>query len=123
VVGALGLLTLVHALITSVRRRRRDFAVLRALGADRGTVGRVVHAQASTVALVALVGGLPLGIVLGRFVFHRFADELGLVPDATTPVLAIVGISIAALVFANLAAAVPGWRAARVPVATLLRAE
>ena len=123
VVGALGLLTLVHALITSVRRRRRDFAVLRALGADRGTVGRVVHAQASTVAVVALVGGLPLGIVLGRFVFHRFADELGLVPDATTPVLAIIGISVAALAFANLAAAVPGWRAARVPVATLLRAE
>jgi ABC-type antimicrobial peptide transport system permease subunit len=83
----------------------------------------VVHAQASTVALVALVGGVPLGIVLGRLVFHFFAGELGLVPDPTMPLLLIAGIAIAVLVIANLAAAIPGWRAARIPVAALLRAE
>jgi hypothetical protein len=123
VVGLLGALTLAHTLITSVRRRRHDVAVLRALGADRGWIGWSVHAQASTVALVALAGGIPLGIVAGRIVFRLFVDQLGLVSDPSMPIVLIAVTSLAVLLVANLAAMVPGWRAGRVPVASLLRAE
>jgi ABC-type lipoprotein release transport system permease subunit len=123
VVGLLGALTLAHALITSVRRRRHDFAVLRALGADRRWVGWSVHAQASTIAVVALAVGIPLGIVAGRIVFRLFVDQLGLVSDPSMPIVLIAVTSLAVVVVANLAAMVPGWRAARAPVAGLLRAE
>ncbi len=123
VVALLGALTLAHGLITSVRRRWHDFAVLRALGADRGWVGWSVHAQASTIAVVALVGGIPLGIVVGRIVFRLFVDQLGLVPEPTVPVVLVAVTSLAVLVVANVAAVVPGWRASRAPVAALLRAE
>jgi hypothetical protein len=123
VVGLMGALTLAHALITCVRRRRHDFAVLRALGADRGWIGWSVHAQATTIAVVALIGGIPLGIVAGRTVFRLFVDQLGLVPEATTPVAVIGLASLAVLALANLAAIVPGWRAGRTPVAALLHAE
>jgi ABC-type antimicrobial peptide transport system permease subunit len=123
VVGLLGVLTLAHALITSVRRRRQDFAVLRALGADRGWIGRTVHAQASTIAVVALIGGIPLGIVAGRIVFRVLVDELGLVSEPSVPILLVVLTSVVVVVLANLAAVVPGRRAGRLPIARLLRAE
>jgi predicted lysophospholipase L1 biosynthesis ABC-type transport system permease subunit len=123
VVGVLGAMTLAHALITSVRHRRQDFAVLRALGADRGWIGRTVHVQASTIAVVALIGGIPLGIVAGRIVFRLLVDQLGLVSDPTMPVVLIAVTSVAVLVLANLAAVIPGRRAARLPIASLLRAE
>ncbi len=45
---ALGVLTVAHAMFTSARHRRRDLAVLGALGADRSWLARVVHWQATT---------------------------------------------------------------------------
>ena len=122
-VGALAILTLGHALLTSTRQRRRDLAVLRSLGADRPWIGRTVHAQASALALAAAVIGVPAGIVAGRALYRSFVDRLGLVPDVTTPTLLVVLVVLAVLVVANVAAAIPAHRARRAPVTSLLRAE
>lgn len=66
VVALLSLATTAHVLISTSRRSRRDLAILKALGFVRGQVRRAVAWQASTLALVSLVFGLPLGIALGR---------------------------------------------------------
>jgi ABC-type lipoprotein release transport system permease subunit len=123
VVGVLAALTLAHILLTSLRRQRRDLAVLRAFGADRRWVRWAVHAQASTVALITLVVGVPLGIIAGRLVFRLFAERFGLVPDPTTPILLIVLTGAAFLAVANVIALMPARRASRAPVSTLLHAE
>lgn len=52
--GTLGLLAVGHALVTSVRRRRGELAVLRTLGFTRGQV-RAVAWQATTIVPVGLV--------------------------------------------------------------------
>ena len=68
--GLLALLAaaaLAHLLVTSVRRRRRDLAILKSLGFVRGQVSAAVAWQATTVALLALAVGLPLGVALGRW--------------------------------------------------------
>jgi predicted lysophospholipase L1 biosynthesis ABC-type transport system permease subunit len=41
----LAVLSMSHQLITSARRRRRDLGIVRALGADRRWVSRVLHWQ------------------------------------------------------------------------------
>ena len=57
--GLLALGTIVHLLLTAVRRRRRDFAVLRVVGLTRGQVRATVGWQAATLASAALVIGVP----------------------------------------------------------------
>jgi predicted lysophospholipase L1 biosynthesis ABC-type transport system permease subunit len=120
VVALLALVVLVHALLTSVGARRLDIAVLGALGADRPWIARVVHIQASVLGLIALVIGVPVGIVAGRAAYRTFADRLGLVATPAMPIALVGALAIAVLVVANLSATVPARRAARVPTSTLL---
>jgi hypothetical protein len=121
VVGLLAIVVLIQSLVGSVRARRRDIAVLRALGADRQWIARVVHIQASVVGFVALAIGIPIGVLAGRAVYRSFAEQLGLVATPSTPVVVIAALAIVVLVMANLAAAVPARRARRVPPSILLR--
>ncbi len=121
--GVLVLLTILNALFMSIRSRRVDVAILKGLGANRRWITRIVHSQATLLATVPLVIGLPIGLVAGSRLFHSFADRIGALPDATIPVAAIVAIAIGLLVLANLAAMLPARRARRLPAATLLRVE
>jgi hypothetical protein len=114
---------LAHALLTSVRRRRRDLAVLKTLGFTRGQVIETIAWQATTVASVGLLAGLPLGVAVGRFAWHLFATDLGVVPEAVTALGATALIVPAAALVANLVAAVPATAAARTQPAAVLRAE
>ena len=69
--------TLAHVLVTGVRRRRRDLAVLKTLGLLRSQVIAVVSWQATALAAVALAVGLPVGVVAGRWAWVIFADSVG----------------------------------------------
>jgi hypothetical protein len=121
--GALGLVTLVHALIVSIQNRRRDLAVLRALGADRVWLARLVHWQASVLTVLPLIPGIPLGLVAGAVVFRAFTDRIGALPDPAFPFVAMAAIALALIVVANVAAVVPARRARRMLPAELLRDE
>ncbi|HYB14547.1 MAG TPA: ABC transporter permease, partial [Streptosporangiaceae bacterium] len=67
VLALLAVGTLAHVLLTGVRRRRRDLAVLKTLGLVRSQVLRVVAWEASALAAAALLVGLPLGVLAGRW--------------------------------------------------------
>ena len=114
---------LAHALVTSVRRRRRDLAILKTLGFVRGQVLAAVAWQATAIALIALLVGLPLGVAAGRFAWNVFAEELGVLPEAVVPGWPILLLVPATLLVANLVAAIPGRMAARTRPALALRAE
>jgi hypothetical protein len=111
-----------NALVVAVRRRRHDLASLRAMGLTSGQVVRTVLWQATTVALVGLVVGIPLGLVAGRWTWNALAAHLGMVSVPVMPVAATALIVVAVVALANLVGILPGMRAARSPGA-VLRAE
>jgi ABC-type lipoprotein release transport system permease subunit len=122
-VAAVALIAVGFALVTAVRRRRRDLAVFKTLGFDRAQVRMTVAWQATTVAGIGLLLGIPLGLVVGRVVWHLVADELGVAATPTWPVVAIVLLVPAALLAVNLIAALPARRAAHTLPAVVLRSE
>jgi predicted lysophospholipase L1 biosynthesis ABC-type transport system permease subunit len=117
-VVALGL-----TLITSVRRRRTDLALLKTLGFTKRQLASTIAWQASIAVGIGCVIGIPLGVALGRSLWDLFVREISAVPDPTIPGVSILLIAAAAIVLANVVAAVPGRIAARTPTAQLLRTE
>jgi ABC-type antimicrobial peptide transport system permease subunit len=93
------------------------------LGFTRRQVRATVAWQASTVAAVGVVIGIPLGLIVGTFVWRQVAEELGVSPDPVWPALAIAFLMVGALIAVNLVAAVPARRAARTRPAVVLRSE
>jgi hypothetical protein len=122
-VALLALAMMTHTLVTSVRRRRRDLAVLKTLGFARGQVAAAIAWQATTFALIALCLGLPVGVAAGRWSWQLTAAALGVSSAPVVPLAAVLAITAATVVAANLVAAVPGRAASRLRPATALRAE
>ena len=110
-------------LMASVRRRRRDLALLKTLGLTRRQLASCVSWQASAVIVAGIVAGIPAGVVVGRWLWILFAEQIYAVPSATVPVLSLCYVALGALVLANLVAAFPGRSASRTPAALVLRAE
>jgi ABC-type lipoprotein release transport system permease subunit len=124
--GLLALLavaTIAHLLVTSIRRRRRDLAVLKTMGFVRPQVSSAVAWQATTLVGVALLVGVPLGAAAGRWVWQEFAFRIGIAPDPRVPLVTLLLFIPVAVVVANLLAAGPGWVAARLKPAPVLRTE
>jgi polyferredoxin len=99
--------TLAHTLASSTRRRRRDLAILKTLGFLRRQVRQAVAWQATTIAAIALLVGLPTGVAGGRWAWRYFAAQLGVLPEPAVPLAAILIAIPGALVMANLIAAAP----------------
>ena len=118
-----GAATLMHTLVSSIRRRRRDLAILKTLGFLRGQVSAAVAWQATTLVVLALLIGLPLGIAAGRWGWNLFANQLGVVPEPQVSFLPLLLAIPATVLLANLIALIPGRAASRVQPAIVLRSE
>ncbi|MBV9486696.1 MAG: FtsX-like permease family protein [Frankiaceae bacterium] len=116
--GAVG-----HGLATAVRRRRRDVAVLRALGMTRWQTRLIVIVQATVLALVGLVIGIPLGVAIGRTGWRVLAHATPVLYVAPLALAVVLGAVPATVAAANALATVPARRAARLRVSEILRAE
>lgn len=123
VLGFLGVATLAYVLVSSIRQRRRELAMLKTLGFVRRQVSLTVAWQASAMAVLALVLGLPIGIALGRWVWMLFASSVGVASDASVPLLPVLLMVPAVLILTNLIAVGPGVAAGRVRTAAVLRSE
>jgi putative ABC transport system permease protein len=75
--GLVGVVALASALGSSVAERRRELAVLHALGAPRGLLARSVMAEALIVVLVSLVLALALGGGLDALLATRLGEVSG----------------------------------------------
>ena len=117
-IGAVG-----HALSIAVSRRRHELAVLRALGLTRWQSRLVVGTQATLLAVIGLAFGIPLGLILGRVLWHAAADMAPLAYQPPLAALALLLIVPLALLAANLLAAWPARRAARLQAGQILRTE
>lgn len=73
--------------------------------------------------VIPLLLGVPIGVLVGRQVFSRFAANTGAVADAAVP-LAIIGLGVvASFIIANATVAFPARRASRAEPGPLLRSE
>jgi hypothetical protein len=122
-VAVLGAGTIVHATATSVRRRRRDLAMLAGLGFVRRQVSAALGWQATAVALVALAVGVPVGVAVGRWAWRLTADALWVVSPPQVPVPAVALTVLAALLVVNAAALAAGALVRTATPAAALRAE
>jgi hypothetical protein len=121
--ATLALVAVGHALVTSVRRRRGEIALLKTIGFGRRQVGATVAWQATTVGVVGVVVGIPLGLLLGRAVWSVVADSLGIATVVAVPVPSVVATIAAVLVVLNVLAFFPARTAARTRPAVALRSE
>jgi FtsX-like permease family/PPIC-type PPIASE domain len=121
--AAIAAAALAHTLVTAIRRRRRHLAVLKTLGFDRRQLLAAVAWQATTFAAIGLVVGLPLGVAAGRWTWYLFAKQIEVVPQPVTPISLVLLVVPAAILLANVVAALPAWSAARTRAAVVLRAE
>jgi ABC-type antimicrobial peptide transport system permease subunit len=119
--GAVAALAL--TLVASVRRRRREIALLKTLGFVRRQLGVAVAWQSSIAVSIGVVIGVPIGILLGRELWNLFAHEIDAVPMPSVPGLVIILIVVGALLLANAVAAIPGRMAAKTSTALVLREE
>jgi predicted permease len=123
VVGAMGLIGMLLALVglygvvaNAVARRTREIGIRMAIGANKGSVVRMVLRQ----GLVLVLTGLAIGLVVS------FAAEIGvnaLFSSTERDPLSYLIVAPALLAVTMLAAWVPARRAARVDPATTLRYE
>jgi FtsX-like permease family len=116
--GAVG-----NALIAAVRRRGHELAVLRAMGLTRRQARLILVSQATVLAVTGLAFGIPLGLAAGSAVWRVVAYDAPLAYHAPQALWALVLIAPLTLLAANLLAAWPGQRAARLRSAQILRTE
>ncbi len=119
----LGIAALGHALVTAVRRRRHDIAVLRTLGFTPRQAALCIASQASTIGVISLVIGIPLGLVAGQLAWRWVAEVTPLLYVAPVTVFAILLLIPATVVCANLLAAWPAKRASGIRPADVLRTD
>jgi ABC-type antimicrobial peptide transport system permease subunit len=113
----LGIVGLYGVVSYSVRQRTREIGVRMALGAERGTVHRMVLREAVRLTVVGLVAGMVCAIGAASLMRSLlFGVEAWDVPTLT-------GVSAVLGIFALLASYLPARRAARVNPVDALRAE
>ncbi|MEU7867300.1 FtsX-like permease family protein [Dactylosporangium sp. NPDC049140] len=100
----------------SVRHRRRELALLRAIAATPGQARRLIMAEAAVVSAVAAAVGVPAGLLAARWVHDELVGR-GFIP-ASFPmvpgVLAAAAVAVLTVASAVLAALIAGRRITRV---------
>src|SRR5918994_7670331 len=108
-----------NSLFLSIHERTREFGLLRAVGANRAQVRRMVRYES---VITAVIGGL-LGTAVGllfAFLVTQSLDDLGL--GFVPPVAQLMAFMLLAVVVGVIAAVVPARRGARLQVLDALRA-
>jgi putative ABC transport system permease protein len=123
VLGLLAAATVAQSLVVSVRRRRREFATLRALGFTSSQVRSAVSWQATTVAVTGVIIGMPLGLLAGREAWRAVANQLGVPEHASVPRLLLLLVLPVAVLAINIVGIFAAHRAGRCTPAEALRDE
>jgi hypothetical protein len=118
-----GLLGVAHAIVTTVRRRRPDLAVLRSIGLSSGGVYRAISAHALVLAIVGVAIGIPLGVAAGQSLWRALANSLGVVVTVNVPWAAIASAAVITTLAIAALALIPARTAARTSIAESLRAD
>jgi putative ABC transport system permease protein len=113
-------LALATGIAVATADRRRELAILEALGCSTRELASSVRWHGFAVVAIALLVGAPLGGIAGRLLYRAFASDLGVRPDVVVPLAWVAGIAVATVAVGWLAGVAPRRRLRREPVAPLL---
>ncbi len=99
-VGSLALATFTHSMVTTLRRRRTELAVLAAIGMTRRQLRLVTLSSAVAMVLTSSVLGIVIGAAGGRALWNQLASRLGLASGPVVEALPIAAVIIIAVAFA-----------------------
>jgi hypothetical protein len=116
------MVSFVLALGVAVRQRRHELAILRTLGFTSRQIVATLWWQATTMLVVGLVIGVPLGAVAGRTLWAAFAGQLDVVSRPRVPLPPILLLVVVAALIANTVALLNGRQTRRFSAAQALRA-
>ncbi len=105
------------SIYNSMKERRRDIAIFRALGARRGTISRAIVLEAASIAAIGMVFAFAVHVAILSAVAALIRAQTGVVLDPWQlhPVMGWAPLGMIAL--AALAGLIPAWKAYRTPVA------
>ena len=121
--AVLGAAAIAQALLMTSRQRRSEFAILRSLGFTRTQVMLVITSASITFAILALLIGIPVGMLAGRLGWAAVANNLFIDGAVRMPVIATVVIALGLLGFASLLSLVPARLTVRPSPGEALRTE
>jgi putative ABC transport system permease protein len=114
-----GGLLVANTVMMSVYERIREFGVMRALGARRGFIFRLVLLEALLLALLGGLLGLGVGSLASSAINLYTLDQVGLALSAVTPRLSLFALGVA-LTLGLVAGLLPAYNASRIPVVEAL---
>ena len=120
---AVGFVNLLTMLLLVTRERARDFGILKAVGLTPRGVLAVVNAGGAALGLIAVVAGIPAGILIFRALMTAMSPSEGTDIVGTPGPFALALVIPIVLAVTVLASSLPARRAARTSAATVLRAE
>jgi lipoprotein-releasing system permease protein len=130
-------LNIISGMIMLVKDKGRDIAILRTMGATRGSILRIFFIAGSSIGVSGTIAGLLLGLVfvwnieeirqglswmLGVTLFNPEIYFLSRMPAEMNP-NEVVTVAVMALSLSFLATLYPAWRAARLEPVEALRYE
>jgi putative ABC transport system permease protein len=71
-----GMFLIYNTLSSAVVERRKDIAIMRAIGAGRGAIASVFLVEGLTLGALGTVVGIPLGVLLSRLTLHIVSQTL-----------------------------------------------
>lgn len=122
IVAGAAAVALLNTLLLSVLERSRELAVLRAMGASRRFITRMVLSEAAAIALVGAAVGLALGSGL-HLLADRILSQTTSIDIGYSPVLSAVGYVAVPVVLCLVGALVPAVRASRLNISSQLTAD
>ena len=103
-IAAISVAALIHGVRGAARQRRRDHAVMRALGARSRLVASATAWHTAFILGTGALVGIPVGWILGRLVWSRTATGMGVVVDYPSPVPMLATIVVSTIVVGSLIA-------------------
>ena len=121
---ALAIMALAFTMISN--ERKKEFAVLRALGASRGKLIRVLLQESVIVSLLGSAAGAVLAVLITAGVGRLIESSLGLpflLPGFGGMLLLAAGAILISTLAGALASSLSAWRISRMDTALILRGE
>lgn len=119
--GVLAIGGVLHALVSTPVRRRRELATLRAIGFSRRQSRVVLLTEGLVIGLLGGVGGLVGGWLLGRLGWQQVATTVGVPATPHVPAIVLAAVVAGAVALGLLAAVPVAALAGRVTAARALR--
>jgi putative ABC transport system permease protein len=105
------------SIYNSMKERRRDIAILRALGARRRTIFSAIVLEAVAIAAIGMVLAFAVHVTILTAVAAVVRSQTGVVLDPWAPNAVMLWAPLGMIALAALAGLVPAWKAYRTPVA------